>query len=70
MFYFLLTNAYTFSLKKKIMIDIVTLAALYSQRADDLVQRSPGDALRGQVDLVGAHVLHSEPIGRPAENTG
>jgi 4-hydroxybenzoate polyprenyltransferase/phosphoserine phosphatase len=31
-FYFILTNAYTFSLKTKMMIDIVTLAALYSLR--------------------------------------
>jgi 4-hydroxybenzoate polyprenyltransferase/phosphoserine phosphatase len=31
-FYFVLTNAYTFSLKTKMMIDIVTLAALYSLR--------------------------------------
>ena len=30
--YFILTNAYTFSLKTKMMIDVVTLAALYSLR--------------------------------------
>jgi 4-hydroxybenzoate polyprenyltransferase/phosphoserine phosphatase len=31
-FYFILTNAYTFSLKTKMMLDIVTLATLYSLR--------------------------------------
>jgi hypothetical protein len=37
------------------------------QRADDLIERSPGCALRRKVDLIGPHVLQAQPIGRAAE---
>ena len=38
-----------------------------TQRADDLIERRPGDALRDQMHLVGADVLQPEPIRRMAE---
>jgi hypothetical protein len=32
-------------------------------RANDLVQRSPGHALRRPMNLVGSHLFEAEPIG-------
>ena len=38
-----------------------------TQRAHDLIERRPGDALRNQMHLVGADVFQPEPIRRGAE---
>lgn len=38
-----------------------------TQRAHDLVQARPGNALRRQVNLIRTHLFGAEPIRRPAE---
>ena len=38
-----------------------------AQRANDPVQRPPGDTLRGKGNLKGPYVFQSEPVGRTAE---
>jgi hypothetical protein len=38
-----------------------------AQRAHDKIERSPRNPFRREVDLIGAHILQSEAIGRAAE---